>query len=262
MKRFYFIVGVLLIGVGLLVSLGTIMATIDNPSKFTPLTTLAGWILAGLLPFAIGTFLWFKSGEIKWGKTMFFFLGFIVSWGMWSTVFYVRSRPHDLMQPWSSDIKRICGDQMSWLSSASVRSVGTFVVSAASRKTNASAAIRTQKANFPNVLITDEDQNGAVDSIILIGAGGHSISVNLKPDGRFVNYTVSTGDILEPNAVAMVDVDMDGSFDIRVGPGRKVDVNINSNWYQRVSTNGKCFVEIQGVMTEVVMTNGLWKLKE
>jgi len=195
--------------------------------------------------------------KIKW-----FVLGFLASWLTWSVISYIRLHPRDLTAKWPDDVQKVFGDNVPWLRSAVARNVGNFVVCASAEKSNASATISPRGQPFPQVFMTDVGMSGAVDSIILTAAGHQSISVDMDTDGRFRKYTVSTGDLFDTNSVAMVDSDMNGEFDIKIGPGRHIAVWINSAWRERVATNGQHFITLDGVMTEVVNSNGVWKVKE
>lgn len=262
MKRFCHIAGMLLVGGGLFVTLGMILMTIGEPSRFSPLTNLTVWILAGLVPGVVGAVLWFRSGKMNWGKATWFFVGVIVSWGIWSVIYFWRSRPHNLTATWPSELRAIPGDSLSWLRSAVARNVGGVVVCASAKETDPSAIIRSRGKTFPQILMSSDKAEGFVDSIILSAAGDQSITADLDAKGQIRKYTVSTGDFLGSKAVAMVDSDMDGQFDVRIGPGRHVYLWLNSAWRERMSSNGSTYVDLNGTKTEVVLTNGVWKLKK
>lgn len=261
MKWASLVAGVFLIGVGLFVSFGTLIMIIDYSSKFTPMTSITYWSLVGLISFTIGVLLWFKSGEIKWGKAMWFFMGVILSWLTWMTLSYFRSRPQDITQLMSATERSYYDKHSRWVKSAIARHIGRFWVFAASDG-KACAWLRLHDVLFPFVIIDDRGTNRLAESIRLVGNRGQSISVDIANDGGISGYSVSTGGLFSSNSVSMMDVNMDGQYDLRIGPDREVDVNINSHWYQRISTNGQYFVELNGVAKQIIMTNGLWQLKE
>jgi hypothetical protein len=191
-----------------------------------------------------------------------FIVGFVASWLTWSVVSYVRLRPRDLTHTWPSDVQKIYGGYLPWLRSAVARKVGSFVVCASGESSNASVAITPHGASFPQVFMSDDNLDGHVDSIILSGAGFQSVTVDdLDGDGDFDKHSVSTGDLFATNTICLIDGNMDGYHDLRIGPGRRVDVCIDSTWYRRTTTNGQHFVDANGVRTEVVLTNGIWKVK-
>ena len=195
-------------------------------------------------------------------KIGWFVIGFIASWLTWSLIAFVRLHPRDLTAQWPSDLQKVSGENVAWLRSAVARNVGNFVVCASAAKSNASATISPRGKRSPQVLMTDDDKNGCVDSIMLSAAGQQSIFVDMGAEGRFRRYSVSTGDMLDTNSVTMMDSDMNGQFDIRMGPGRHVYVWIKSAWHERTSTNGKHHVVLDGVQSEVVDSNGTWRLRE
>lgn len=195
-------------------------------------------------------------------KLTWFIIGAIVSWLTWSVVAYVRARPHDLTTKWPSELRKVYGNVgRPWLRSAVARNVGGFTVCASAGAMGPSAIIAPRGKAIPQVSFGSETSEGFVNSITLSAAGDQSITADLDANGQILKYTVTTGDLLDSHSVAMVDADMDGQFDMRIGPGRHVYLWLNSAWHERVSLNGSTYIDLNGVRTEVALTNGRWKLK-
>jgi hypothetical protein len=194
--------------------------------------------------------------QIKW-----FIIGVVMSWLTWSVLSYCRSRPVNLTQKMPEAVKPFYEKDSTWVKSAIARHVGRFCLFAASDD-KASAWLRLHDVPFPFVIVDSKGTNRLPESITLVGNKGQSISIDITDDGGFSKYAVSTGDLFDTNAVSVVDSDMDGQYDIRIGPGRRVDVYINSQWHQRISTNGQHFVEMNGVLKQITRTDKVWTLME
>jgi len=196
-------------------------------------------------------------------KITWFAVGFVASWLTWSVISYVRLRPQDLTQSWPSDLSKISGDLVPpWLRSAVVREVGGVVVHASSNEQNASAVITPKSESRTQVIMTDDNVDGVMDSIIVSDCSSQSVSVNDDDgDGRFDWYSLSI-DISGSNAVNFIDGNMDGQFDTRMVFGDHVDVWIEGQWRQRTSSNEKHYVELDSGTSEVVMADRVWVLKQ
>ena len=74
----------------------------------------------------------------------------------------------------------------------------------------------------------------------------------------FDSYTVSTG--ITSNRVDFVDNTFNGIFDERLScePTAHLSVNLSSNWYDLVLTNGGHQVMHDGRLRRVDKTNGTW----
>jgi len=193
-------------------------------------------------------------------KITWFAVGFVASWLTWSVISYVRLRPQDLTTSWPSEIG---GDLVPpWLRSAVVREVGGVVVHASSNEQTPSAVITPKSASRTQVIMTDGNVDGAMDSIIVSSCSSQSVSVNDDDgDGRFDWYSLST-DISGSNAVNFIDGNMDGQFDTRMVSGDRVDVWVEGQWRQRTSSNEKHYVELDSGTSEVVMEDRIWVLKQ
>jgi hypothetical protein len=259
MKRFLFILGVVLMGAGLLVSLGTVLMMLDDPAKFTPTTHLYCWLVAGLLPLAIGTFMWSKSGHMRTGKAMWFCVGVVLSWFVWATVSHLRLRPRDYTASWSADQRDIAPE---WLKHAKGRRLGGIMVFTPSDDSLGCALIHPPKPNhFPQIMFQDEDADGTPDSLLICDRLYRSFLIEDEDaDGIFDSSQYTSG--VQTDSVSVTDNNMDAEPDFRLGPGPTIAVTIDGRWYDLIHTNKKQFVEMDGQLTRVKATNGTWRVTE
>jgi hypothetical protein len=192
-------------------------------------------------------------------KIIWFIIGFVVSWLTWSVINYVRFRPRDYTQFCSEEERHVC----SWLKSAKGLKLGAFTVLTSSVSSNASAMIYPTKPNhFPQVSITDFDQDGKLDGILIFDSAYHTISVDDSDgDGIFNSYDYTpNGNTL---SIRYTDINMDGQYDMRLDPGNDTSsVFIDSQWHDLITKDKGKYIDINGTIKKVKPVDGVWRIIE
>jgi hypothetical protein len=191
-------------------------------------------------------------------RIVWFVLGFIVSWAVWSAITFSRGRSQDYTQSLPAELRELLpGDD--WRKKAIGRRVGRFIVIAAPGS-KASADISTAKPNqFPGVIFDDEDSDGIVDSVHIADASHRTFSFNVA-DGRFKSYNY-TNDVFAKDQITFRDGDMDGQFDGRFGPGTKGHaIMIDSQWRDVIEEGGNRYVDLNGRRVRLELMDGVLKV--
>ncbi len=187
---------------------------------------------------------------------IWFVMGFVVSWLIWSVVAHIRLRPRDYTASWSTTQQELAPD---WMKKAKGRRIGNFMVFTPADSAIAAAYIHPPIPNqFPGVFIQDKDADGRLDSILIADSAYQYVSLNDKTsDGVFDSLNFSTA--LSQDSMFFTDSNMDGEYDTRLGPGRAIAVTIAGQWYDLIHTNNKQYVKIGEVLTPVKAFDGVWK---
>ncbi len=188
-------------------------------------------------------------------RIVWFATGFVVSWLTWSVVAYIRLRPRDYTEAWSADQQELAPD---WLKKANGRQLGHFLVFTPADTAIAAAYIHPPAPNpFPGVLIQDQNADGRLDSILVADSTYQYVSLDDKTfNGVFDSLSYSTA--LKKDSMSFTDNNMDGQYDMRLGPGPTVAVAIDGQWHDLIRTNKATYVEINGKLTEVRAAEGIW----
>ena len=192
-------------------------------------------------------------------RIIWFMIGFVASWLMWSVISHIRLRPRDYTQSWSSSQRESAPE---WLKHAKGRRLGGIMVFTPPEASPSCAIIHPPKPNhFPQIMIQDADENGTVDSLLICDSLYRSFLIEDKDaDGIFDSTQYSSG--VATDSVSISDNNMDGIPDFRLGPGRDIAVTIDGEWHDLIHTNKKQFVEIEGHLTQVKAVDGIWQVIE
>ena len=109
-------------------------------------------------------------------RLLWFALGFVVSWGVWTAIERFRARPRDTTQAMPAEMRELVGpsemSELEWMKDAVGRQAGRWKVFAAADRENASAAIVPMPpGRFPHVVLQDDDADGQVDAVVIGDAG-------------------------------------------------------------------------------------------
>ncbi len=190
-------------------------------------------------------------------KIEWFVIGFAASWMVWSVVAYVRFRPRNHTQTWSKLDQELAPE---WLKQAQGRRFGAFEMYTPANSSDAAAMLLPPKPNpYPQIMITDENQDGQADSVLVCDSQLHHISVQDKDgDGIFDSHSYSTG--LSGDSLTYIDNDMDGVADSRMSLSNGVAVRVGSVWYDFEHEEGKPYVVIDGDPKPVEKIDGVFRL--
>lgn len=199
-------------------------------------------------------------------KTVWFLLGFAVSWFLWSGIAAYRSMPKDLTQKWPERSREMARSaNMSWMKSAKGGGLGNFSFWVPFRGSAAAAEIYpTEDPKYPLIWIHDEKGRGRLDGIFITDAKQRGFAFEDKDgDGAIDSFGYTTG--YDRNGVSWHDANMDGVFDLRLGPynGGKFrkEVNIGGSWHTLIITNNVQFVATKTGLKKVRPINGVWNFE-
>lgn len=189
---------------------------------------------------------------------LWFPVGFLTAWTIWSVWNYVAYSPQDLSRVRKTE--ELQNEEYDWLKNAKSRKVGEFTIIAAGDTQTASAWIFPTKLNHkPFVEYFDTDSDGRVD-ILVVGDGKCSFSFNVA-DEAFQSYSYSAHNF-STDEVSYDDYDMDGWFDFRFGPGRRMALMVDAEWRELiVEGDGKGYVEVDGKRIGAEYVNGNWRIE-
>ncbi len=192
--------------------------------------------------------------KLKW-----FILGFLASWMLWSVIAAVRSRPRDLQSLWEIKHGEKLPDSLPWLKHAKARKLGRWFVIVPADESNAAICVSLKERKFPHIIVTDSYTNGVPDEIVVGDSKFKAVTVlDNNGDALFDSYIIRTG--ISSNSVILSDNTFSGNFDERLSfaPRAYLSVNLSSNWYDLVWTNGAQHVMHDGRLRRVDETNGTW----
>ena len=187
-------------------------------------------------------------------RVVWFVLGFVLSWGVWSAVSYTRGEGQDYTQSWPDAMQEMAPE---WTKQAKGRTQGRFTVIASADSQNASAMIYPTPPNqFPGVVYEDQDSDGQVDWLLVADANHRSFSLDVA-NGRFESCTYSTG---LADSITFQDANMDGQYDDRIGPGKERAVMIESAWRDLIVQSNDRYVDLNGMRTPLKQVDGVWMI--
>jgi len=187
---------------------------------------------------------------------LWFPVGFLTAWTIWTIWNYVAYSPKDYSRGLSEEVR----EASEWLKNAKARRVGQFTIIAASDPKTASAKIYPTKPNHkPSVEYEDTDSDGDAD-LLVVSDGKRAFSFAIA-DEAFQSYSFSP-DAFSPNEASYDDLDMDGHFDVRWGPGRRMALMVDAEWRELIPEGGgKGYVEIDGKRHAAEYVNGNWRIE-
>ncbi len=138
------------------------------------------------------------------------------------------------------------------------RRLGSFLVFTPAQKGNAAAVVYPSGSKgLPGVTIEDENRDGKPDAFSVCDSKYRYIRVADKDsDGTFDAFTYKTG--ISDASFSLDDNNMDGIYDVRFGPGRKLSVHIDGVWHELIWKDHENYIEMDGRLTMVKENNGVW----
>jgi hypothetical protein len=193
-------------------------------------------------------------------RLVWFAIGFIVSWIIWSAIYAVRARPQDITQTMPQELRDMVSPDEEWMKNAIVRKLGGFVIVVAADPKNASAAISPRpRSSFPNVMLCDDEADGRVDTIIVTDASWRGIFIDVADD-QFQSFTCDTK--LGEDSVMYKDGNMDGEYDYRFVPGKSSMIMVNGAWREYVQEGDTRYVDLDGRRTALKLIDGVWRITD
>ncbi len=145
---------------------------------------------------------------------------------------------------------------LTWMREAQVKTVGGFLVVTPSTPTDAVAYIvPLSRPHFPMIILDSSTSNGIPRGVQVWDGKMRSITLNLTSgDGIFRSFAYGTG--IDSNSVSYIDNDMNGVYNVRLGPIGKAAVRIGDSWYPFTRTNGQRFVQTPDGLRIVTNSGG------
>jgi hypothetical protein len=193
---------------------------------------------------------------MRFGKTTWFLAGFALSWMTWSVIEHAPLRARDYTQTWPRYFRE---DATGWYVNARCRRVGNFSVFVPAESSRASVRVQGPKADgSPGILVEDDNADGSLDRILVVDSAYRYFRLADKNgDGVFDSQAYTTGIDAEPRTFH--DEDMDGQYDLRVGPGRAAAVAIDSQWHDLILKDNRQYIDLDGTPTQVEAVDGVWR---
>ena len=168
-------------------------------------------------------------------KVTWFVLGTVVATVGWFSLAAWLRRPRDYTAHWPEAVR--INEHYAFLKHARAVGAGPFAVFTPASGTNHVLALICPKGTpHPFVLLLDDSGNGVADTMIIADRKSRSVSLDDRTeDGIWNQLTYSTGSVSNP--ITVVDRNMDGVFDVRLGPDGRRSINLESKWYDLIFKN-------------------------
>ena len=190
-----------------------------------------------------------KEKAMNWKS---FGIGFVVGIALLYSISHWRTRPQNVIKTWPDDDNKKAMKMLApWITEAKVGKIGPFSVFVPSNSSeNTEAIINPIKASFPKIFISGSD-------IDLVDSKNRSITIKYKEStGEFGSYDYSS-DLL--SGISFIDSNLDGQYDVKIGPGKSIALNYNSKWFPLIRKDKKKYIEVDGSKKEIEMKGFVWK---
>jgi hypothetical protein len=187
-----------------------------------------------------------------------FSLGFVAGVALLSAISHWRTRPQDVTATWPDDDNKKGMKMLApWVTKARSWKLGPFAVFAPSDPSQkAEAMMYPVRTKFPKISVSISEL-GAEPSISFLDSKNRIISVSYNEStGEFKSYYFSSNLL---SGISFIDGNLDGQYDVRVGPGKNIAINYNSRWFPLILKDKKKYIEIDGISKEIEMKDFVWK---
>lgn len=141
-----------------------------------------------------------------------------------------------------------------WLRSAEARQIGLYNIAVPKNKHNASLMICSARKGhpYPRLMITDPNNQGIPQEIIIIGKGLEAgVSVTAGDEGKIRDLSLNAN-IGRTNMITRVDQDLDGIWDGISGPGDMLRMRIAQDMYEVVRSNGVTWAKTDNGLCPII----------
>ena len=188
-----------------------------------------------------------------------FVLGFLAGAALLSGISHWKTRSQDITATWPNDDRKKGMKMLSpWVSKARSWKLGPFAVFApsdSSQKTE--GMMHPIKGKFPTINISNNSEFGDGPSVSIVDAKNRSLSIKYNElSGDFGSYEFSTNLI---SGTSFIDRNLDGQYDVKIGPGKSVAVYYNSKWFPVVFKDKKKYLDADNTFKEIEMKDFMWK---
>jgi hypothetical protein len=188
-----------------------------------------------------------------------FAMGFVAGAALLSAISHWIARPQDATATWPDDDNKKGMKMLApWITKARVGKLGPFAVfvpSDSSKK--AEAIMHPIKHRFPQINISNNSDFSDGPYFSIVDAKNRAITVRYNEStGEFESYDFSNNLI---SGISFIDGNLDGQYDVQIGPGKNIALNYNSQWLPLVLRDKKKYIEIDGTLKEIEMKDFVWK---
>lgn len=156
-----------------------------------------------------------------------------------------------IQQNWPEQVKKTTGVP-AWTKDTTCEKIGHFIFTASSDSVPAEAIVYPDEPGiFPIVHFMDMNKDGRVEAVtVTVNSDNAYFTIeDMDEDGRWDSYSYDKG---RAAGIAITDVNMDGQYDYRFGPGEDAfAAMIDGAWREVIDRGNKQFVEIDGKLIEV-----------
>ena len=187
-----------------------------------------------------------------------FVFGFVAGAALLSGISHWKTRPQDITATWPDDDRKKGMKMLApWVTKARSWKLGPFAVFAPNDSSQkAEAMMQPIKTRFPQINIS-AGSNVTEPIISLLDSKNRIISVKYKEStGEFESYDYSSNLV---SGISFIDSDLDGQYDVRIGPGNNIALNYNSKWFPLIRKDKKKYIEVDGRLRELEMKGFVWK---
>jgi len=185
-------------------------------------------------------------------KLAWFFYGFISAIILLAIIGYFRNLPRNVAEAMPKEQQEAMSLLSPWITSAKSAKLGPFAVfvpGGSSQK--AEAIMHPIKTNYPQIIITDTD-------ISFVDVKNKIMRIKYRElTGEFEFYDFSS-DLL--SGISFIDSNLDGQYDMKIGPGKDYALYYNSRWLPLIKNNNKKYIEIDGTHKEIEIKGVVWKI--
>jgi len=185
-----------------------------------------------------------------------FSLGFVAGVALLSAISHWRARPQDVTANLPDDRKTNIKRLAPWVTKARSWNLGPFAVFVPGDPSQKSEAIMYPvKSQFPIVNVSVSSM-GSEPSISFVDSKNRIISVGYNVStGEFKSYDFSSN---LTSGISFIDGNLDGQYDLRIGPDKNIAINYNSKWTPVIRKDKKKYMELDGILKEIEIKNFMW----
>lgn len=183
-----------------------------------------------------------------------FALGFVAGAAVISGISHWVSRPRDVTASWPDDENKKGMKMMTpWITKARVAKLGAFAAFVPSDTQKAEAILHPMKIGFPKVIINADSS----PSITFMDSKNRMINVRFTDaTGEFQSYDYSPSFV---GGISYVDGNLDGAYDLRIGPGSDLAVNYKEKWEPVIRKDKQRYIEADGALRKIEMKDFAWR---
>lgn len=182
-------------------------------------------------------------------------IGILIGLGLGASRFKVEYPMVDLTDFWTPELRDLAGQ--TWFTNAFVYSFGEIGLAVPVDDSNGNLFITFGANNAARVLVMDTDANGTPDSVVIFDQAMRSVSADFDFDTKLISSIgFSTG--IDASSISYIDRNIDGQYEIAIGPGKDMRVWVDGHWHTFVMTNESRMIWKNDQLVPVFHSNHVW----